>query len=175
MQNILYVLNILFSLLVIGSILLLSSVKSISAGYGFNLFGLFGILLVNIMFVSKGNINSSIFKLIRSIFTNNILLVGLIGSVSLLFTQNIIHHKKIVKRRIPKEYNTFSNMSSIINIFLFALLYVILNNKYKQLMNASYMFDNKQMYSNIFLLLLSLQYVMVIFQYIILNYYSTDG
>jgi len=176
MKNIRYVFNILFSLIVIGSVLILSSVKSTSAGYGFNLFGLLGILFVNVMFISKENTDASIFTLIKKIIFNNFPMVALIGVIAWLFTQNIIHQKKIVKRHTPVEYNKFLTLSSILNVFLFGVIYVILDDNYKQLEGLSQsVMKNKQLMSNIFLLLLAIQYCLAIFQHIILTYYSTDG
>lgn len=176
MQNIRYVFNILYLLLVIGTILLLADVKSISAGYGFSLFGLLGILIVNVLFISKENINASLFTLIRKIIFNNLSIAALIGVISWLFAQNIVHQKKIIEKKTPTEYRRFLNTSTILNIFLFAILYVFMNDKYNSILNpAQGQATNKQMYMTLYVLLLSVQYCLAIFQYIILNYYSTDG
>lgn len=176
MKNINYVVNILFTFLVIGTILLLSSVKSISAGYGFNLFGLLGILIVNVLFISKENINTPILTLIKKILFDNTSIVALLGVISWLFVQNIKHRRKIIQNKTPKEYNRFLNTSTILNILLFSMLYVIINDRYKSILNSSYEpISNKQTFSILYVLLLSVQYCLTIFQYIILNYYSTDG
>lgn len=176
MKNIRYIFNVLFLFLIIGTILLLSSVKSISAGYGFILFGLLGILVVNVLFISKENINVSIFTLIKKVLFNNISIVSLIGVISWLFTQNIIHRKKIISKKTPNEYKRFLTTSTILNIFLFGMLYVFINDKYKSVLNPSTEpMKNRQSFMTLYVLLLSVQYCLTIFQYIILNYYATDG
>lgn len=173
-KNINYVSNVLFSLLIIGTILLLASVKSISAGYGFNLFGLLGILLVNVMFISRENINAPIISLIKKVIFNNVYLAALVGVIAWLFTQNITHYEKIIKGETPKEYNRFLNMSTVLNVFLFGMLYTFINDKYKIISGGEPM-KNRQTFMTLFVLLLSVQYCLTIFQHIILNYYSTDG
>lgn len=176
MKNIRYVFNILYLLLVIGTILLLTSVKSITAGYGFSLFGLLGILIVNVLFISKENINTPLFVLIRKILFNNIHIAALIGVISWLLSQTIVHQKKIIEKKTPKEYNRFLNTSTVINIFLFSMLYVFMNDKYKSILNPQQTtINNKQTYFTLYVLLLSVQYCLAMFQYIILNYYTTDG
>lgn len=176
MKNIRYVSNILFLLLVIGTILLLADVKSIAAGYGFILFGLLGILIINVLFISKENIDQSLFTLIKNMIFNNTSIIALLGVISWLFAQNIVHQKKIIEKKTPKEYNRFLNTSTLLNIFLFSILYVFINDKYKQLFNTSKVsLENNSIYMTLYLLLLSVQYCLAIFQYIILNYYSTDG
>lgn len=176
MKNIRYVFNILYLLLITGTILLLASVRSISVGYGFILFSLLGILLVNVLFISKENINASLFTLIKKIFFNNFHIAVLIGVSSWLLSQNITHQRKIIEKKTPKEYNTFLNISTILNVFLFSILYLFMNDKYKSILNSNQDgIKNKQTYNILYILLLTVQYCITLFQYIILNYYSTDG
>jgi hypothetical protein len=176
MKNIRYVFNILYLLLITGTILLLASVRSISVGYGFILFSLLGILLVNVLFISKENINASLFTLIKKIFFNNFHIAALIGVSSWLLSQNITHQRKIIEKKTPKEYNTFLNISTILNVFLFSILYLFMNDKYKSILNSNQDgIKNKQTYNILYILLLTVQYCITLFQYIILNYYSTDG
>jgi hypothetical protein len=176
MKNIRYVSNVLFMLLIIGTILLLADIKSVSAGYGFNLFGLLGILIINVLFVSKENINASLFTLVKKILFNNVSIVALVGVTAWLLAQNIIHQKKIIEKKTPKEYNRFLNTSTILNIFLFTMLYIFMNDKYRRILNTSQEqpIDNPT-YTILYVLLLSVQYCLALFQHIILNYYSTDG
>jgi hypothetical protein len=177
MQNLQYVSNVLFLLLVIGTILLISSVKSISAGYAFTLFGLLGLLVINILFVSKENIDTPIITLIIKIISNNAYIVGLIGVVSWLLTQVITHYKKIIDKKTPVEYNHILTSSTIVNVFLCIMLYMFLNDTYNKSIYKSgeSIINNKQMFMTLYILLLSMQYLLATFQYIILNYYSTDG
>lgn len=168
MNNISYIFNILLGFLIIGSILILYSVKSTTAGYGFILFGLLGMLFINLMFVSKENLNSSIIEITKKLFTSSFPLLLFIGCVSWLFSQNIIHREKIIKRETPKEYTNFLTLSSLLNIILFFLVYYQNSVKFS-------ISGNSKSYFNIFILLLTLQYALTTIQYIILTYYSTDG
>lgn len=176
MKNIRYVSNVLFMLLIVGTLLLLADIKSVSAGYGFNLIGLLGILIINVLFISKENINASIFTLVKKILFNNVSIVALVGVTAWLLAQNIIHQKKIIDKKTPKEYNRFLNTSTLLNIFLFIMLYIFINDKYRRVLNTSA--DQSletPLYTTLYVLLLSVQYCLALFQHIILNYYSTDG
>lgn len=169
MKNITYVSNVLFLLLVIGSILLMTSVKSVSAGYGFNLFGLLGLLIINVLFVSKENIDAPLLTLILKILRNNWFIVALIGAVSWMLSQVITHYKKIIDKRTPIEYSRLFMSSNILNIFLFVMLYKLLNDTSESALL------NRQSFMTLYILLLSIQYLLTTFQYVILNYYTTDG
>lgn len=171
MKNIAYVFNIIFSILIIGSILILSSVKSTSAGYGFILFGLLGMLFINLMFVSKENLNSSILDITKKMVTTSLPLVLFIGCISWLFAQNLTHREKIINRETPKEYTQFLTLSSLLNIVLFFVVYHQTNIKFITKQDTV----KPTSYLNIFILLLALQYSLTTIQYIILNYYNTDG
>lgn len=145
-------------------------------GYGLSAISLFTLIFVSISLATKCSVDEeSLGVFFGKFFSKSLPILCLLLILVWIIILNVVYFKRINQKRVAKEYNTYSFISSVLIIIQLAVLFKAMTleiNQDKKTKGELFIKNNLPKMSYIITLF---NFIFVGMMNVVLKFYSTDG